>query len=409
MKNVQFPAFTQKCFKIKKDQPTKLATLGKSFLPGYLCKSIRILAYGLWTLVLCTGSNCLTFTPKISVTTEFHGHSIQTTVDSEIAGELLADIQGKNSISVESKRRITDLIAKYGNRVPSREELKQIAIDFSTDFSAVFFAHQVLREPRNKKIQKQFLKNLEQAKQGIKIQYKSAITVLFVPGFDYKVNGHITGADLANPQRLLQMYGYQTRFVHIDPTGSVEENAQFLHEFLIRNKVSKVILVGASSAGPAIHLALGKLMRKTETSNILAWVNLGGILQGSPLLDYFSFGPNGWIFSSIICFNGWRKSSFQSMYALNSRQRYMTLRLPSHIKVFNYFGLSLSGNISKFAVDKYVMLRPEGPNDGLSLLPDLLYPEGLTILSPHTDHFFAEDPEIDIRTLALLMTVTQFL
>ena len=48
-----------------------------------------------------------------------------------------------------------------------------------------------------------------------------------------------------------------------------------------------------------------------------------------------------------------------------------------------------------------------GPNDGLTLLPDIVAPNNLSILSPTTDHFFAEDPEIDRKTLALLVTIVE--
>ncbi len=49
------------------------------------------------------------------------------------------------------------------------------------------------------------------------------------------------------------------------------------------------------------------------------------------------------------------------------------------------------------------MMRGDGPNDGLTLLPDILAPNSLSILAPRSDHFFAEDPEIDDKTLALLL------
>ncbi len=53
------------------------------------------------------------------------------------------------------------------------------------------------------------------------------------------------------------------------------------------------------------------------------------------------------------------------------------------------------------------MMRDDGPNDGLTLLPDVIAPNSLSILAPKSDHFFAEDPEIDSKTLALLVTVME--
>jgi len=53
----------------------------------------------------------------------------------------------------------------------------------------------------------------------------------------------------------------------------------------------------------------------------------------------------------------------------------------------------------------YLMMHSEGPNDGLTLLPDIIAPNSRSILSTTTDHFFAQDREIDNKTLALLATL----
>ena len=90
-----------------------------------------------------------------------------------------------------------------------------------------------------------------------------------------------------------------------------------------------------------------------------------------------------------------------------SRKRFSEIKLPDNILVINYIGMSLSGNISKFASDKYCLMLDDGPNDGLSLLPDLIVPNTQTILAPESDHFFAEDPEIDMKTVAFLKTILE--
>ena len=43
-------------------------------------------------------------------------------------------------------------------------------------------------------------------------------------------------------------------------------------------------MVGASAADAAIHYTLDKLLDEHELEHVIAWINLGGILQGSPLL-----------------------------------------------------------------------------------------------------------------------------
>ena len=68
-----------------------------------------------------------------------------------------------------------------------------------------------------------------------------------------------------------------------------------------------------------------------------------------------------------------------------------------------------TASISDFAADQYKVLRPLGPNDGLTLLPDALAPGGSTIVALGRDHFLAEDPQIDARTVALMSLVITML
>ena len=74
-----------------------------------------------------------------------------------------------------------------------------------------------------------------------------------------------------------------------------------------------------------------------------------------------------------------------------------------------YLGLSLSGQLSKYSKDKYPLLASEGPNDGLTLLTDIIAPNSLTIVAFGSDHFFAEDPRINEKTVALLKVVVAYL
>lgn len=71
-------------------------------------------------------------------------------------------------------------------------------------------------------------------------------------------------------------------------------------------------------------------------------------------------------------------------------------------------GIPLTGSISSLARMGFVDLQTGGPNDGLSLLSDLIAPGGLVLAELGRDHFLL-DEEIDITTVALAMTVIQWL
>ena len=91
-----------------------------------------------------------------------------------------------------------------------------------------------------------------------------------------------------------------------------------------------------------------------------------------------------------------------------SRQRFDSFRIPEHVLVVNYFGVPVSGSISFLARRGFFPLRKYGPNDGNVLLPDMVFPGGVTLVELGADHFMRNRP-IDIATVALAITVIGWL
>jgi hypothetical protein len=339
----------------------------------------------------------------------FLGDEIRTTVDSPEAAyyleHYLAGERSNPALDTKIERLHRDAA---GDRPPNRVELAAIAEDFSTDFAALFFADRVAHEGANHAFQARFKRYLDNPADNdpvLAAGYERYV-VLFAPGWDYRANGHVTGADLKRPRELVATLGLDSRLIAYDPNGAVEANARDIRAAIKAAATSgiRVIIVGASSAGPAIHLALSELAERGETAPA-AWINLGGILHGSPLLEIAAKPPQSLFFKTYLWFKGWDRDAVDSMSATRSRARFVRLKLPEGLLVVNYVGLSLSGSLSKYSRDKYPVLKREGPNDGLTPLADIIAPGGLTLIAPASDHFFAEDPLIDRKTVALAKAV----
>jgi len=196
--------------------------------------------------------------PEYPVNSELLGEKIFTTVDSEIARYYLEKyLQGIKSNS-EFDQKIDLLYQNQGDSQLTREELKEIADIFSVDFAALFLADHLWSNKDNRNLQKTFKRFVEgeEDKTYSYPRHYSVYMILFVPGWDYVENGHITGADFAKPMILVTNLGIENHLVEIPPNGSVEENANYLSkELIVRGQSGKkIIIVGASSAGPAIHL-----------------------------------------------------------------------------------------------------------------------------------------------------------
>ena len=272
------------------------------------------------------------------------------------------------------------------------------------DFATIFYCRKLLDQLKSRWIQKKFITYLNSVRTGQHHYDKySNLSVILVPGFDYEATGSQTGADLSVPRRILSDSGVEVHFAKINPLGTVDENALFVSQMILDLKHSKdLIIAGPSSAGPAIHLALSKLLSSEKSKQVKGWLNLGGIIGGSAVLEWIDSGFSSLIWSLILWHQDWRAESFDGLKPTVAKTRLSRFRLPAHIKVVNYLGLSLSGQISEYGKDKYLIMRSMGPNDGLALLPDMVYGDGYTILAPESDHFFARDPMIDLKTLALL-------
>ncbi|HPH14215.1 MAG TPA: hypothetical protein PLC34_10495 [Burkholderiaceae bacterium] len=366
---------------------------------------LRVAAVALLSLML---TSC-TSTPDIAAKARVFGIAVDTKVDSDVARYYLEQhLQGTHSNPV-----LTDAIERlhtvHGQGIPTREELRKISHDFSVDFASLFLVHQLLKDECNRQINADFQRLLS-SKTAQRVD-TAPYMVLFMPGWDYADIGTVTGADFAQPRKLVTALGMENHLVGLPPTGSVEDNAKVLSEAIaLHARTGKHILIaGASSSGPAIHLALGEKVSKDNLKSVKAWLNLGGILQGSPLVDYLQLAPQRWLFNSVVWFKGWDPQAIQSMSAKESRPRFQRLRIDSDLLVVNYLGVPLSGQLSQYSRDKYPLLKSDGPNDGLTLLTDVIAPNSLTIVALGSDHFFAEDPAINAKTVALMELIVSYM
>lgn len=360
-------------------------------------------------LLTCLFLGACSSIPKLPAKGEFFAEPVQTTVDSEIARYYLEHYLPGKYENRHLDERISELYRQHEKFTPSREELKEISQTFSVDFAALFFADLLLNNKCNKQLNQHFALALKKVT-TVDARTASSYLVLFVPGWDYAENGHLTGANFMKPRELASEFGFENYLVALPPTGSVKKNAEILAAEITRHYRSgkKILLAGASSAGPVIHLALAEMIDKNTLSSVKAWLNLGGILQGSPLIDYLEARPQRWLFNSIIWFKGWNKEAILSMGTNASRKRFSRLRIDSDILIINYLGIPLSGQLSQYARDKYPLLRAEGPNDGLTLLTDAIAPNSFTVVAFGSDHFFAEDPKINEKTVALMKLITTY-
>jgi hypothetical protein len=336
------------------------------------------------------------------------GQAIETRVDSEVARYYLANYLAGKRDDARLDERIDRVYQSAPDGLPGRSELKRLSDDFSIDFAALYLADRIARTPANRRFRGAFDEALGYARKAFRegrVRLPAAAAdyeVMFVPGYLYKRH-RLTGADFAAPRAALQRVGLARHFVETGEDGAIEANANLVVT-AIRGRAHsgrRLIVVSASKSGPEVALALTRL-GPAETRHVAAWVNIAGTLQGSALADDGLWQELEDRIGRVDI------AGVESLTTQRSRERFHTFRIPEHVLVVNYIGIPLTGSISSWARTGFLQLRNHGPNDGLSLLSDLIVPGGLTLAELGRDHFLL-DEQIDVTTVALAITVIRWL
>jgi hypothetical protein len=333
------------------------------------------------------------------------GQMIKTRVDSEVARYYVGNYLAGERSDATLDERIDRVYQNANGDLPDRDELKYLSDHFSVDFAALYFADQIARVPANQRFRRDFEQAYDYARKAFpegRVSLPSDYEVLVVPLYLYK-RRFAVGADLSGPRKALQKVGLTTHFVETDDDGSVEANADLVAAAIRARAQSgrRLIILSASKSGPEVGQALTKLA-PSEARHVAAWINAVGSLQGTPLADELLF-PEIRIITGEIDVAG-----RESLTTARSRQRFDSFRVPEHLLVVNYFGIPVVGSISLMLRRSFYPLRKHGPNDGVLLLSDMVFPGGVTLTELNEDHLMRGKP-VDIATVALAITVIRWL
>src|SRR6266481_998610 len=330
--------------------------------------------------------------------------TIDTRVDSEVARYYLANyLAGKRSDAALDER-IDHVYQSANGSLPDRSELKQLSDDFSVDFAALYMADQIARKPINQRFRSAFDQAYDYAREAFpegRVKLSTDYEVLVVPTYLYK-RLFAAGADLAVPRAAIQKVGLTCHFVETKDDAAVEVNADLVAAAIRAREQSgrRMIIVSASKSGPEVALALTKL-GAAETRHVAAWINTVGALQGTPMADEHLAPELDYIFGNL------DPAGTESIKTEWSRRRFESFRIPEHVLVVNYFGIPVSGSISFLARRGFFPMRKYGPNDGIVLLSDMIFPGGVTLAELGSDHFMLNEHR-NITTVALAITVIQW-
>jgi hypothetical protein len=334
------------------------------------------------------------------------GQRVATTVDSAAAAYYLSGARSDPRLD----RMIDDALQTCSADPYDRRAMECLGRLVSTDFSTINFVARLYERPSNHRAQDEFREIVGQLEAGgadamsPPRDFRSYLFA-FVPGYAYK-RDRTTGADFAAQRALLEAKGFRTVLVETEELGSVEANAVIVANQLTRlaEREDRIIVVSASKGGPEVAHALSEGLSKEVVACVKAWISVGGILRGSPYADRFRTWPRRWLAAIGMVFRGLPSSVLSDLSTQVRRPAFDRLLLPRGMLTVQYVAAPLSGQVSRSTRGRYDALRPQGPNDGLTLLADELIDGGVVVTDVGLDHYF-RDPAIDLKTLALTLVV----
>jgi len=336
------------------------------------------------------------------------GQTIETRVDSEAARYYLASYLAGQRGNALLDERIDRVYRSANGNLPDRGELKRLSDDFSIDFASLYFADRIAFLPDNRRFRTAFDHAYDYARKVLpegRVQLPAAAADyewLFIPSYLYK-RAPAKGADFAVPRAALQKVGLTCHFVETIDDGAVDTNADLVVTAIRARAHSdrRLIVVSASKSSAEVALALTKL-GPAETWHVAAWVSIVGALQGSPLADERLLPDLEELIGKV------DPAGMESLTTARSRERYAGFRIPEHVLVVNYLGIPVTGSISSLGRIGFSQLKSYGPNDGIGLLSDAIYPPGVTLVELGRDHFLLGE-QLDVTAVALAITVIRWL
>lgn len=334
------------------------------------------------------------------------GELIQVNLDSEIAKYSL-----QNSTIEPDELRLKRLqLTQSIEGIPTADELQYLVENGSTDFASVVYL-KALTSHSNNLTWQQNSYNLSNSIDSIgnKNNIRSIFEkyhALLIPGWHWKTRSD-TGADLNFQRKVLASYGLQSSLIETNEHGSVEENGKIIANSIRAAKSldKSIVLISVSKGGADTAYAVGHLLNAGQHPHLKGWLNIGGIISGSTLVDLEMDNPSKWL-SSIGFAEDTPLSAVRSLQKKYSFQRESIVDYPDEITIINYVAVPFKSNLSSNAEYSYSKLARYGPNDGAALIYEMLVPEANTVVEIGLDHYMRSLKAMR-RAIALLYLIME--
>lgn len=289
--------------------------------------------------------------------------------------------------------------------LPSFEQLRDLTMREGVDAATTLLYRTLLESPRIAV----FIERVKaQGREAATCSLPSGATLAIVPGAFYRENPK-SGADGRIVREQAERLGWATELIPIASLGSLDENARIIHDWLAERRESRIVLVSLSKGGSDVKMALGLPGAETAFERVEGWLNLCGILDGTPMAD--------WLLSSHLLavlnrlyyrLRGQPLDFIGGLRRARGRPLSVRLRIPDHIRMINVVGFPLRRHLSNGISRRcHRRLTPYGPNDGCLILADVCALPGLIYPIWGADHYLRSGVDMKELIASILSVLGQ--
>jgi hypothetical protein len=268
-------------------------------------------------------------------------------------------------------------------------DFAQLAQTDGLDFATAVLYDRLSRVPANA----QFSHRVRDAHQTDRIH---ADVIGIVPGAFHREHRN-TGADGSRVTAIASRLGCHAEVVPTKSCGTLDENARAILGWLKSHDGRRIALICLSKGGADVKRALALPGAAEAFASVSAWINLSGIVQGTPLIAWLRNRPlRWWAVRLWLCWHGYTARAIEELRHGSGTVLAEWPAVPAHLQIVHVCGFPLARHLAHpWAPRGYARLSPLGPNDGGGiLLADLPGLPGIVFPIWGADHYL--EPHWDI-------------
>ncbi len=353
---------------------------------------MRILLF--FPLILLSACSPLRLNPHIQ--TKIYQQPVDFYVDEKSVAEQI-NKKNRQTNYFQLKRQLTQK-----GLITLNQQLSWLQKHYSLDFATFYLINAIYAKKGNLAINREYQKNIHWLQQNKSLPKQAYdYYFLFIPGWLYQSMPE-TGADFAIIRNKFIEFGLQNELLASRENASIEENALIIKKRIEQLADKKIILISVSKSGSEVATLINDAFLQKHPQ-LKGWINISGLLKGTPLANIADEFPLNITMKSIFSFYDLDTRVITELRHHQQKSYFTHYQPKADFTIFNIVAIPFFDQLSFSAFAGYQFLYEYGPNDGRALIVDQLAP-GNTLVEIGLDHYF-KDKNMPLKSLAILMTI----